>query len=185
MNVIVSWTMAGLQVYQNVRIRGADGGGAAVGEIDAAVRNANVVNYAFHFAGGDLFANGIFDQVTDSRGLLDASASAGADVQFELAAVNRGEKVFADPGNQNEGNRAGGGESHQEQLAMVQNPHQPVVITVAEALKRNFKSRLPTHQRIRALRFEVSGFGLMSANLIFRHGWNQSAGEQVGGEHGE
>ena len=88
------------QAHQNVSIGWPDGRGGTVGKIDAAVRQANIVDDAADLIRRNLIANGLFHQVSQSRGLFNACSSARPQMQFELAAVDSREEVLAQPGDQ-------------------------------------------------------------------------------------
>src|SRR5208282_1530557 len=88
------------QRYHNVSVPRADGSRVAVGEIHAAVGQSDVINDADHFLGRELLTNGILNSIAKVRRFLNAGSGGRPQVQGELTAVNLGEKVLANPGNQ-------------------------------------------------------------------------------------
>ena len=63
MNVVVRGMVLGGKRHQNVRVRCADRSGIAVGKIDAAVGQTDVVNDAVNFVCRNLLPNRLLDQV--------------------------------------------------------------------------------------------------------------------------
>ena len=67
--------------------------------------------------GRDDLADGLLDQIAEPRGLLDAGAGLGADVEDELAVVGGGEEVLAEERDQQEGAEAEQQEDGNEERA--------------------------------------------------------------------
>src|SRR5262249_25131805 len=88
--------MVRFQTDVDIRIARADRRGSGVRRVDAAVRNADVVDDGFDLARRNDAANGGLDAVAERRGLLDAHASRGAQVQLDLAAIDNREEVLAE-----------------------------------------------------------------------------------------
>ena len=83
------------QLDLDVGVGGADGRGGRVGEIESGVWQADVINDGDDFPGGNFGADGRVDVVAERGRLLDARAGAGADVNLELAGVDRRKEVLA------------------------------------------------------------------------------------------
>jgi hypothetical protein len=81
---------------------GANGRRRAVGEVDAAVRQADVVDDRAEMRARDALADDVLHAIAEGRRLLDARARRCAQVQAELAAVHRREEVGAHPGREAE-----------------------------------------------------------------------------------
>ena len=72
----------------------------AVGEIDAAVRQANIVDDAVHFRGRNLLPDRILDQIAQERRVLNAHTGWRAQVQFEAARIHGRKEILTEPGNE-------------------------------------------------------------------------------------
>src|SRR5438552_17769216 len=79
------------------------GSGIAVGKIDAAVRQSDIVDNACNLIGRNLLAIETLDAVRETCGLLNARAGASTDMQFELTRVNFEEEVTTQPGQEQNG----------------------------------------------------------------------------------
>ena len=66
----------------------------AVGHVDAADRQADVVNDAIEFVGRDGLPDRLLDLIAELGGLLDPGADLSAQMQFDLATVDRREEVL-------------------------------------------------------------------------------------------
>ena len=106
------------QRNQNVRIHGADRLRGAVGHVDGAVRQADVVDHAGQFRRRNDAPDGGFHQIADARGFLDARAGLGAKVQIETARVGGREKILPQPGHQQKCRGARAQERRHENPAM-------------------------------------------------------------------
>ena len=104
--------MVGRQVDIDIRVPGAHRGGSAVGEVDAAVGQTDVIDDAAHLLRRDDVTDRGLDLIAQRRGLLDARAGAGTQVQFDLAAVHRREEVLAQAGQRTYGEGQHGGDGH-------------------------------------------------------------------------
>src|SRR5208282_3067192 len=86
------------QRHEDVRIARTDRRRSAVGEIDAAVRQSDVVCDAGNFRGRDYLADRCLDRIAQRRGLLDAKTGAGPEVQLDLAGIDGREEILAETG---------------------------------------------------------------------------------------
>jgi hypothetical protein len=71
----------------DVCISRADEAGGGVHEIDAAIWQSNVAENVVRLRGWDVTADRVLDEVSKPRGLLNARAGFGSQVQDELAAI--------------------------------------------------------------------------------------------------
>ena len=104
---------------ENIGVAGADRRGIAVGKIDAAVGQADVVDNADQFGLRNLLANVGFHAIAERGGFFDARAGGSAHVQLEFAAIHGREKVLAEQRKQREGKHAGSQETDGEEHAVV------------------------------------------------------------------
>src|SRR5277367_6478653 len=100
-NVVIGGTMLGRERYKNVCVRRAHGCRVAVGKINAAIRQTNVVDDALDLRRRNLLPNRPLDQVAKVGGFFNAHYRGSTHMKLESAAVNAGEEVPAEPGNQN------------------------------------------------------------------------------------
>ena len=71
------------QLHRDIGIGSTHDTGARVREIQARIRDANVVDDTDQFAFGNLLADGVIDQIAEPRGFLDPGAGRGAQVNLE------------------------------------------------------------------------------------------------------
>ena len=81
---------------QNIAVGHAERGVIAEGQVEAAVRNADVVDDGIDLPRRDHFADLALDVGEDHLGLLQARAGRSARVQAHLAGIHRGEEIAAD-----------------------------------------------------------------------------------------
>ena len=91
-DIIRRRSMAFLQGYQHIGICGADRAGIAVGHVDAAVRQPDVVDDIVHLAGRDDLADGLLNKIAQTGSLLDAGAGRGADMHENWPELTVGKK---------------------------------------------------------------------------------------------
>ena len=87
--------MAVFQGHQNFGIHGANRAGIAVGQIDTAVGQANVVEDGFELVLRNDFTNDSFNRIGNAHGFFNAGTRGRAHVQSNLACVYAWEKVTA------------------------------------------------------------------------------------------
>ena len=87
-------------------------------EAEAAGRHADVVDQALQLGGGDFFADGFLHDVGEPRGLLNARAGAGAEVQADLSGVHIWEKILSEKRQQQPGAAAENQEPERDRAAM-------------------------------------------------------------------
>ena len=115
-DIIRCRSMAFLQGYQHIGICGADRAAIAVGHVDAAVRQPDVIDDIVHLAGRDDLADGLLSKIAQTRRLLDPGSRRGADMHENLTRIDGGEKVLAEERRQSEGQEHAGEDPGNEGL---------------------------------------------------------------------
>src|SRR5579863_334436 len=87
--------MVFVEVDQDIGVTGADGCGTGIGGVDAAIRDPDVVDDGRQLPRGDYLTDRGLDAIAQGRGLIDARAGKGPQVQLDLAGVDAGEEVLA------------------------------------------------------------------------------------------
>src|SRR5262249_49075281 len=90
----------------------------AVGEVDSAVRQTDVVDDARQLTSGNQSPDFVFDAVGERGGFFDPRAARCPQVQLELAAVDLRKEVLANPSRENQRGRASGEKDREEQAPM-------------------------------------------------------------------
>src|SRR5580693_3816545 len=98
-NILSRLVVVDRESYKNVRVRGAYGSRVVVRRIDTAVREPNIVNHIGDLAWRELLFDRSLHEIAETGGLLDACPGGGSEVEIERAAVDRGEEVLSQPGN--------------------------------------------------------------------------------------
>src|SRR5437870_11988668 len=94
----------------DVRILRPDRSRIAVGKIDTAIGQANVIDDAGKLLRRDLLAGFVFHAVTQSSCFFNAHSGWGSQVQRKIATTHRWRKVLSPPREQSEGEEAGQGD---------------------------------------------------------------------------
>src|SRR5581483_3273305 len=89
-----------VEADKNIGIGRANRRRVALGEIDPAIGQADVVNDARDLLRRNVRADGTVDQVAQACGLFDSRTGARAQVQLELAAIHGWEEISAQPRDQ-------------------------------------------------------------------------------------
>ena len=89
-----------IQAHQNLRVAGPDHAGVAVREIDAGIRQADVVENRDQLVFRDLRPQILFDFVAQPRRLLHAQPGAAANVKPHLAGIDAGKEILSQEENQ-------------------------------------------------------------------------------------
>src|ERR1700674_4189558 len=111
----------GRERNQNVSIFGSNRGGIAVGQIDPAVRDPDVVDDAGNFLRRNLSSNFGVHAVAQGRYIFDACPGWRSQMKLELSTVHRWEKILAQKWeNDDDREYAGGKEARDENPAMRQ-----------------------------------------------------------------
>src|SRR6202140_3406079 len=87
--------------YKNVGVRCADRRPIAVGEFDAAVGQADVVDDVMNFARRNFLSNRLLDKIAKVSGFFNTHSGWSAPMTFHSAVIAAGTEIPAQPGNQN------------------------------------------------------------------------------------
>src|ERR1700730_9088604 len=151
-NVVIRGMVLGGEGHQNVGVRCADRSRIAVRKIDAAVRQAYVVNHVVDFACRNLPSNRQLDLIAKVGGFLDAHSGWRTQMKLERAAVHTRKEGPAEPRTQNrERAKAAREERNQESAPVVEANLQQAAIAVTKSLEGLFKKLLKSYKRIAAL----------------------------------
>ena len=101
-NVVRRGVVIFVERHHDIRVAGADQTGGTVHVIDLADGQTDVIEYAAHFGGRDHAPDGVFHQIAEPRGLLDAGAGFGSQVENELAAIRVREEILPEKRHQQE-----------------------------------------------------------------------------------
>lgn len=96
LDVAVRGRVAFLQRDHDFAVEGADRAGIAVGQVDPARGQAEVVDDGVELVGQHYLAHHLLDLVSQARGFLDADAGLGAHVQADVAGIDIREEVAAE-----------------------------------------------------------------------------------------
>src|SRR5437870_4432722 len=140
--------MPRLQTHQDVRILRADKARIAICRVDAAERQPDVIEDAFHLRRGDLPAYRIFHQVANARRLLNARSGFRADVQPELPAVGGWEEIAAEPWNQQESAAANRKKRRDEENAAIDHGGKQQLVADPEAFEDALERALEQREGI-------------------------------------
>ena len=94
--------VAFLQRDQDIAVLRADAAGVGIGAVDAADRQADIVDDGVELVGGNDPADAVLDMVEQRRRLLDPGADGRADVEADLPRIDRGEEIAAQHRHQRE-----------------------------------------------------------------------------------
>src|SRR6266853_6504669 len=142
MHVTSRWVMLQRECDHDIRILSTNRGRIAVGKIDTAVGQANVVDDAAQLLRRHLLADFVFHSVTQSSGFFNTRSGWGAHVQREFAGIHRGEKVLSQPRVQSEGEQAGQQKAAGKNSPMVNKRLQQPPICTTNILKSMFEPAL-------------------------------------------
>ena len=136
------------QADLDVTVLRADGAAAAVGHVDAAERNANIVDDGVQFFGRDNLANPCFDAIERRGTFFDARAQWQAHMQGQGTRIGGREKVLAQARQQQERREYAGQEPDNEALACTQRQRQQAMVGVADIGKVPLESLLKIQHRL-------------------------------------
>src|SRR5216684_1908829 len=125
--------------HYDIRILGPNRSRIAVGKIDAAVGQANVINDAGKLLRRYLLADFIFHLVTQSSRFFNARSGWGAQVQREFATIYRWEKILSQPRDQSQGKDAGQKKAGNKDAAVINKCLEQPAICVPDTLKTTFE----------------------------------------------
>src|SRR6267143_3129016 len=183
MHVTCCWAMLGGESYHNVGIFCADWCRTAVGKIDAAIRQSDVVDNPSELGRRYLVANLGFHAVTQGGRLFNTHTGRGTKMQCEFATVHGWEEILSQPWVQPEGEHACSEKCAGKNTAVTDTGLEQSAIRGTNLLKAAFKPSLKEHERV--LAWGVRAFSGMSSEKIFGHGWNESPRKHVRSQHRE
>jgi hypothetical protein len=175
------------EVDENIGIARADRRRGAVGQVDAAVGQAQIVHDGGDLARFDGLAERLLHLVAKNRGLLDARPRGGAQVQLELPGVDAREEILAQAGHRADRKREESGCGHGEQedagehQPAVDGEAQEIAITVTRALEAVLEALLEARQARFPLLFVLVFF----LQPVFGERGDEGSRQDVGSEHGE
>ena len=176
--------MIGGQGHENVGVRRSNRGRVTVGKIDAAVRQANVVNDVVDFARRNLLSNRLFDLITKIGCFFNAHSGGSTQMKLKSAAVHTGEEVLAQPGKENyERAQTASEERNEEHAPMMQTKFKHPAIAFAEFLECFLKSLLESDQRI--TNSSALALSFLSTQQVLSHSRNDGPRKEIRGQHSE
>ncbi len=131
-----------LQLDENLRVGTPDRAGVAISEVDAAVRQADIVEDRGQLVFGDGVANDSVDLVGETRRFLDAQTGTSAHVQANLSGVNLRKEVTPQNADEQHGQNTEGEEAHGEKPRGAQSGAQGSAVAFAKLFKTALKSLL-------------------------------------------
>ena len=94
LHILIAGMVLAAQLHLDVGVGRANRRGRGIRKIQGGIGQADVVEDGDKLVGRNLLADRGFDLIAEGRRLFDAHASVGANVDHELAGVNRGKKVL-------------------------------------------------------------------------------------------
>jgi len=134
--------MAMAERHQHVGVARPSRAVVEVGQGNSTAGDADVVEDAGEFRGGNLLANDGFDSVHEARGFFDARAGTGAQMQPELTRVHGGEEILSQPGYKQGRPCAKEQEQRGKGFAMMQHCAKPPAIAFAKSREPALKPTL-------------------------------------------
>src|SRR5712692_1332383 len=175
-----------LQLNKKFRVGASDGAGVAVGEVDAAVRQADIVQNGGELVLRNGFANDSVNLVGEARGFLNAQAGARAHVHAKLSGVDLRKEIAAENSDEQNRQNAKCQEACGEEHWRMQGDTQGSPVAFPEFFKTPLKPLL-----IAAEKPHLFSDVLLAVIFVFRaeqiHGQGRHDGARphVGSQHGE
>src|SRR5258708_2589005 len=175
-----------VQRNQNFRVRGADTACRAVGVVDRAVGQADVVENRDQFFRRNLLPDRILHFITEPGRFFDSQPRASAHMHAKGAGIDFGKEVLAQEKDESQRQKAEAEEAGNENPAMLHGPGQHAMVSIAHELEAALKADLQALERSEDVVFHIElVFVLMSAQQVHDQGGYQGPRKQVRGEHGE
>ena len=174
-----------LQLNQDFRVGTSDGAGVAVGEVDAAVGQADVVENRRQF----VLRNGLRGLHHDwsaRRRAFNAQTGASTHVQTDLAGIDIGEKIAAKNADEQERESAKRKKADGEEPGRMERKAQSLPISLAESFKAFFKTLLIAPEK--AHLFPDMFFGVIfvfGTQEVHRQRRNDRPRPHIGRQHGK
>ena len=179
LHIFRGWPVALLERDQDLGIRCADRPRIAIGEIDAAVGQADVIEHGIQFAGRDHGADGVFDLVGQARGLFDPQTGARAHVQTHQSSVHLRKQVLAQRENETQGCHTKHQECRREPAAVAHRSLERASVAVAHPVEGIFKTLVEAPKRAGRLVY------IVIPQQKHHHGGHQRSRQQIRSQHGK
>src|SRR5712692_3985053 len=175
-----------LQLDKKFRVGAPDSAGVAVGEVDAAVRQADIVENGGELVLRDGFANDAVNLVGEARRFLNAQACACAHVQANLSGVNLRKEIAAENSDEQDRETAESQKAYGEEPGRTQSRPQGSSVAFPEFFKIPLEALLIAAEETHSFSDVLFGviFVLRTEEI---HGQSRHDGARphVGGQHGE
>ena len=126
------------EVHEDIGVARADRRRCRIGQVDAAVGDADVVDDGRDLASGNQLPDRLLDSIAQGRGLIDADAGGTPQVELDLAGVDAREEILSEAGHvatERESEEGGGGhrgeERHGEARSGRHGPLEQLVVVLA------------------------------------------------------
>ncbi len=188
LHIDVGRRLAFIQRHQNVGVEDADGPGIAVGNVDAADGEADVVDDARHARRRNDRADLLLDLIGQRRRLLDSGSRRRAQMQLDRAGIDRGEEILSQRGDEAEREQCDAEEPADEPETTAQRQVQQAHIGLPEALKTMLESARKAPEeagRRRLAGIRPRRMAVLMAQEKMRERRHQRVGQYVRGDHRE
>src|SRR5580692_4608918 len=175
-----------LQLHEDFGVGSAERSGIAIAQIDAAVRDADIVQNRLQFLRRNGFADDGVDLIGEARRFLDTKAGASTEVQTNLPGIDFGKEIPAEHEDEPDGQQAKQQEAGAKQFRPLQGRIQPVTVALAKSFKAMLEFLLEAAEE--TLFFADVFFGLvfvLAAQEVHGHRWDDRSGPSIRSQHGE
>src|ERR1700730_15008764 len=160
-------------------------------QVEASVRNSNVVQYHRKLAGRDGLADSPFHSAEDPLYLFNARSGSGPHMQTKRARVHRGEEILPDKWQQGRRQRKEQSKAGHREPGMSQHPAKNALIEGTETLKARVEAIVNAPYPVGLGRIRYMPGLMLLVHLHFtgqqelHHRRHQRSRQQVRGQHGE
>src|SRR5579863_4835659 len=181
------WMMPGLKRYQDLGVEVADRFAVAVGEVDSACRQADIVENTSQLGSRNDAADHVFGFAGNARGFFDSSAGRSPQMKTQLSGVDRGEEVLPQPGDDQRNARdAEYEEASHKHFAVIQAKLKQIGVASAQRLKAVFKGVMNAGEDAAFVALDcVLVGGRFFLHQVHHKGRHQGPGEKVGSKQRE
>ena len=171
---------------QDVGVSGAHRGRVRIGEIQARVRDANIVDDGSQLGWGDFLADHVLDLVAQTRRIFNAGSGLRAHMKLELAAIHRREEVLPQPRVEHrQRDDPERNDREQKRSPIFQAEPQNSVVPVAQVLEGVLEGDLEAHEGIAAGECLLHAVVFVTLQQVLCHGRHDGSREEVRRKHGE
>ena len=166
---------------------GPTGAEVRVRQVDAAVRQAEIVDDGGDLARLDGLADRLLDLIAKNGGLLDARPGGRAQMQLQLPGVDAREEILSEAGQRADRKREQRGRGHREQEdageqhAAVDGHGEEIAVAMAHALEAVLETLLEARQA----RFLLLVVLVLLLQPVLGERRDEGSRQDVGGQHGE